>query len=250
MGENPYKSLDIILPCYNPRKDWHARILNAVDTISATLPNTSIGVILVNDGSTSGVSSEQISHLEKELPAFSYYHYEINKGKGYALRHGVSKATRDLQIFTDVDFPYEETCLIELYHKLNRDQADVIVGYREETYYEGVPSARKRISKLLRWTLRNVLNLKITDTQCGLKGFNRSGRELFRKTRINRFLFDLEFVFFASNERGIRVAGTPAELKKDIVFSKVNWRILLSEFFNFLKILIRYIGGKLFGKKG
>ena len=75
--------------------------------------------------------------------------------------------------------------------------ADVAVGVREEAYYAQIPPARRWVSRLLRRLIRHVLRLPVDDTQCGLKGFNETGRHLFLRTT-KRYLFDLEMLFMAA----------------------------------------------------
>ncbi|MEM6269949.1 MAG: glycosyltransferase family 2 protein [Bacteroidota bacterium] len=238
-------SLDIVLPCYNPAAGWRQRVVEALGKIAAELVETDLCVILVNDGSTRGLpkaGGEELE-LERALHAagiqFRYLAYAPNRGKGHALRTGMQTATSQVQIYTDVDFPYREHSLIGLYRMLAEGQADIVAGVRDEGYYTNVPAGRRRISRLLRWMLRTFLRLRLTDTQCGLKGFNATGRKLFLQTSIRRFLFDLEFIYLASNAKGIRLLPAPVELKPDVVFSKVNPRILLGEGLNFIRILLR-----------
>ena len=168
-------------------------------------------------------------------------------GKGFALRKGAEAARADFVIYTDVDFPYQEESLLRVFATLQAGQCDVVAGVRDAAYYTNVPPARRRISRLLRWMLRTFLRLQITDTQCGLKGFNRKGKALFLTTTINRFLFDLEFIFLASNDSDIRLCPAEVELKPDIVFSKVNPKVLLNEAFNFMRIFFRGIRKRVFG---
>ena len=233
--------LDIILPCYNPISGWVDRVIDSVEKIRSALPEIPIRIILVNDGSSTGVELEHIDQLRKTVPAFKYISYTQNRGKGYALRQGTQAAESDLQVFTDIDFPYEEASLLRLYEQLKSGEADIVAGVRDAEYYKGVPEGRKRISKFLRWMLRTFLNLAITDTQCGLKGFNRKGRDLFLQTRINRFLFDMEYIFLASNDKAISLKGCEVRLKPGIVFSKVRWGILIQEGLNFVSILFRHL---------
>ena len=64
------------------------------------------------------------------------------------------------------------------------------------------------------------------------------GRGLFLKTRIDRFLFDLEFLRMAARTPGLRVSTVAVELREGVVFSPIGWKILLTEGLNFIKILI------------
>lgn len=244
--------LDIILPCYNPAGGWAESIIQSMRGISAELPGYPISLIIVNDGSQRGWDAAALDRIKAGLPGIrvSVDENPVNKGKGNALRRGVALANSPLQIYTDVDFPYTEASLIAVFRQLESRTCDIAAGVRDESYYKDVPAQRKTLSKFVRWLLRTFLSLRITDTQCGLKGFNAKGREVFLKTRIDRFLFDMEFIFLASNQKGLRLQAVPVELKPSIIFSKMSWRILIQEGFNFLGIFFRFIGGRIIGRNG
>ncbi len=237
-------TLDIILPCYNPAPGWTGRVTQAWQALQSALPHPPRQLILVNDGSTKGIDAADIAALQAAIPSFHYLPSQPNRGKGYALRIGVAASDADLLIYTDIDFHYTEASLVAVAAVLYGGQADVVPGVRPDTYYDGVPADRRRISRLLRWMLRTFLRLKITDTQCGLKGFNRAGRAVFLATTIHRFLFDLEFIFLASRRKDIRLQAVEATLKPGIQFSHVSLRVLLREGFNFLRVFMRAVGGR------
>lgn len=232
-------SLDIILPCYNPEKGWTGRVIAAWEKLPELLGKTPDTLILVNDGSTKGLDLEDIKLLQAHIPQLRYIESSPNRGKGHALRLGVEASTAEAIIFTDIDFPYEEESLADIAQVLFEGEADVVPGVRDDAYYERVPADRKRISHFLRWMLRTFLRLKTTDTQCGLKGFNRKGREVFLQTTINRFLFDLEFIFLSSRAKGIRLKAVPVTLKPGIQFSHVSMKVLLREGINFGRVFLR-----------
>lgn len=241
----PAKRLDVVLPCYNPAEGWVEKVLEAWAHIHVALPDLQIGLILVNDGSTKGLEAQHLQLLQSSLPELHYIDSQPNMGKGYALRKGVQASSAELLIYTDIDFPYQEESLLAMARLLLDDKADVVVGHRSDAYYEGVPADRRRISRFLRWMLQTFLRLKVTDTQCGLKGFNAKGKAIFLQTSINRFLFDLEFVFLASNQKALRLLPTEAVLKPGVVFSHVNLKVLAREGWNFLRVL-----GKAIFRKG
>ncbi|MBA9077739.1 glycosyltransferase involved in cell wall biosynthesis [Rufibacter quisquiliarum] len=205
--------------------------------LQTLLSGIDLHLILVNDGSSRGVQPSDIQHLQKHLPSFTYLSYEVNQGKGFALRTGVAHSTSPLCLYTDIDFPYEETSMARVYQTLAHGNVDIAIGIRDADYYAQVPPSRTKISKLLKRLTRNFLRLPINDTQCGLKGFNQKGRQLFLETQINRYLFDLEFIYLAS-KLAQEVVMVPIEvaLKPEIVFSKMNFKILLQESYSFLKI--------------
>ncbi len=223
-----------MLPCYNPQEGWAERVLEAYRTIEAALPSPP-GLTVVNDGSTRGVEPADWQMLAAAIPRFRWMENAQNRGKGYTLRRGVQAATAERIIYTDIDFPYTEASLLAVYRALEAG-VDVAAGVKDHHYYEGVPFLRRQISRALRGMVKVLLRLPIADTQCGLKGFNRRGREAFLATTIDRYLFDLEFLHGAFRRFGLNVRPVPATLKPGIVFSRMHPRILLTEGGNFLKV--------------
>ena len=243
-AEKKISSLDILLPCYNPPLGWEKNVIVSVKQIAKACEIGNIKVILVNDGSTTGIGNDSIEMLREGIfpVPFTFLTLPENKGKGHALREAAKTTSGEIQIFTDIDFPYSTESFTAVTKAL-QGGADIAAGVREENYYEHVPAIRKFISRLFRKVLRIALRLEITDTQAGLKGFNAKGKKLFIQTTIDRFLFDLEFIFLASNARDIHLVPVQVKLRPEVVFSKMNWRILLGEMGNFLKIFLRQIFG-------
>lgn len=235
--------LDIVLPCYNPAPGWVENVHASYQRIQALLPGVEIHLILVNDGSPRGIPASTIESLKERLPFFRYLSYEPNKGKGHALRTGVAHSQHDICIYTDIDFPYKAESLVDIYRVLAAGEIDIAAGIKNQQYYAHTPTFRVRISKLLRFFIRNFLRISITDTQCGLKGFNRHGKALFLETTINRYLCDLEFIFLAERSRGARLKPVPISLKEGVVFSQVNWKILVIEGLNFSRVFLRSMVG-------
>lgn len=233
----PAAKLDLVLPCFNPINNWEDNVLNSMARIRELLPDVEITLYLVNDGSSKAVAPEKIAKLTQNLPAFHYIHYPVNQGKGYALRKGIAETQNEYCIYTDIDFPYTEESFVTIFRAL-QNGADIAVGVRDEHYYANVPPTRVKISKTLRFFSKKLLNLPVDDTQAGLKGFNRKGREIFLKTRINRYLFDLEFLFEAKKQNNLNIQGLKTTLKPGIVFSKMNSKILLEESVSFVKLFL------------
>lgn len=227
--------LSVVVPCYNPVGAWKENLVK--NFLKARAIENSIELILVNDGSTKNVVAEEIKATLAFIPEIKLVSYPVNKGKGYALREGVKAASGSLIIYTDIDFPYTYESFRKIYESLE-ESADVAVGVRGEEYYRHLPAARIRISKILRWFIKKFLQIPTDDTQCGLKGFNLRNKEIFLQTSINRYLFDLEFVFLSSKNK-LSIKTIEVELRPEVVLSKMNWKILLQEAGNFLKIFLK-----------
>lgn len=228
--------LDIVLPCYNPIQGWTEKLVEAHQELTSRLNQTNIRFILVNDGSSEGISPEQIQYLESAIPSFFYLDKSPNQGKGAALRSGMALSKSEYCIFTDVDFPYQLESLMSIFEALRSDSVDVAIGVKDNSYYDNLPIMRVRISRFLRFLARTFLRISITDTQCGLKGFNGKGRAIFLQTTIDRYLCDLEFILLADRTRGLRMQPIKVSLRPGVEFSKVNLRVLFSEGVNFMKV--------------
>ena len=201
---------------------------------------TTIHLNLVNDGSKSGISTADIQLLSKKIDGFTYIDSPVNQGKGGALRDAVRQTNGKWVIYTDADYPYLIANAVEMYRLLSSDAADVVVGVRDEQYYDQLPLGRKIFSLSLK--VMNYLffpQLKVKDTQSGLKGFNQKGKEIFLKTRIPAFLFDMEFLVLASKRSDIRIQWIYVQAREGIVFSTMRAKTILTELANFATILFR-----------
>ena len=228
--------LDIVLPCYRPPAGWVERILTISRFLTQRDTPIAFRIILVNDGTPEGISAEEIETLEQELPQFLYLDLSENQGKGAALRQGVARSEAPVCIFTDVDFPYTRASLEKIFFPLHKGELDVAIGIKDASYYAHLPAGRVRISRFLRWLARTFLRISISDTQCGLKGFNVKGREIFLQTSIKRYLADLEFIFLVDRVPELKMRSFEVKLREGVIFSRVNLRILLTEGWNFFKV--------------
>lgn len=236
-------TISIILPVYNPTDGWADIVLDKSAELMTVHPSAKFEVIVVNDGSTNAAYEKGKSKLAQSN--IRLMDYTPNKGKGEALRTGVRVSSGEMVIYTDIDFPYTIDSVVGVIDTLTRGNKNVVIGIKDASYYEHVPPFRKFISKLFRSFIRVLFRIPTDDTQCGLKGFDQKGKEIFLKTTIERYLFDLEFVFLASREAGISIETQEVKLREDVQFRKMNFGILRNEFWNFLKILLRsYMGAK------
>ncbi|MDX1939471.1 MAG: glycosyltransferase [Saprospiraceae bacterium] len=233
-------SLTLIIPCYNPRPGWAQRVAENFQTYYKASILDNVQLTFVNDGSTENVSEADFQYLRQAIPQLTLISYLVNGGKGHALREGVRNSQSDFYIFTDVDFPYTLESMLAVEQALLQKKG-IAVGHRNTTYYEKVPLFRKVLSQSFRWFIKHLLSVPVEDSQCGLKGFDEKGKEIFLKTSIERFLFDLEFLVLANKK--VLVYPVSVELKDGVTFTTMGLNILWRESRNFLKILNRRITG-------
>lgn len=226
---------DIILPCFAPNTRWFQEL---EDFYAFAGKKYELRFIIVDDGSKSAVLNTQIAELQKKQLPIEVVSYQQNRGKGFALRAGVEKATAGIMAYTDIDFPFTNKSTLSVLDALAQNNYDVVAGFREHAYYSKKMSGfRKWLSQTFRFFLKQILRLPVSDTQCGLKGFNEKGKQQFLTTTIDRYLFDFEFIYTSAKNKSIRLVSVPVELKDNVVFSKMKLKILLQESTNLIRVL-------------
>ena len=193
--------ISLCIPMYNEEK-----ILNdSIQTICSYMKDTfdsDYEIILINDGSKDG-SLQIAEQAVKEHQELRVITYDENRGKGYAVRQGVLASLGDVVIFTDCDLAYGMDVVKEMYDlfKINPEY-DVIVGSRKKhpEGYEGYTAVRKFVSLTYIKILSLIGGVKLSDFQCGCKGFRGDmGRNIFSRCIVDRFAFDLEALTYAQD---------------------------------------------------
>lgn len=232
------KITSLILPCYNPPQDWERNVYTNYKAFCSRIGNNA-ELIIVVDGTSESVKGEHLIYLKQNIPQLKLVQYVENHGKGYAIRQGAAIATGDIILYTDIDFPYTIESMHAVYGSLHNNESDVAIGVKNDSYYTHIPPVRKAISQALRVLIKTFLSLPVTDTQCGLKGFNNSVTPLFLKTTIDRYLFDLEFIRNCYRSKKYRLQPIPVALNEQVHFRKMNYSILLPELMNFAMLLTK-----------
>ena len=231
---------DLILPFYKPHEGWLDHLLESVTALRRFLNEhgSTLRVFLANDGSPkSCYPDEALDAIRAAADEFVFSSYDVNRGKGYCLRHAVAQADGDVQIYTDGDLPFGWQCAADAFDRLNSG-ADVVMGIRGADYGKALHPLRKFISKGVRRLNRFLLGMpeRCLDTQAGMKAFKGAGKQAFLDTTVDTFLFDTEFILLAW-DRGLRIDTIPLSLRPGLSFSKMGWRILFRELGHFLRIM-------------
>jgi len=234
----PNKTIDLIIPCFNPQENWHLYIVDRLGEFISKIKDYSVSIILVDDGSTKGVETKHIVYLNSVFPNFLYTKLNINQGKGAALREGTRHSSSEFCMFTDIDIPYTDESMLKVISSLESPN-DIVIGYRDTHYYQKIPAFRKMLSKIFRWTLRLITKNKVDDTQCGLKAFGETGKHKFMETTINRYLFDFEFIKLALRDKNLVIKKVNVELREGVTFTKMNNSIIIKELGNFILLLFK-----------
>ena len=189
--------LSVVVPAYNEAQrigSTLARIREYFQTQSYE-----VELIVVDDGSrddTVAVARQALAGF----PLAEVISYRPNRGKGYAVRTGIVATRGEHVLFTDADLstPIEE---VERAFGLLQDGRDMVLGsratgtnvLRKQPVYRRLAA---RLFNLVRDTI--VPRTGVDDSQCGFKLFRGAvARDIFRRQRVDRFMFDVETLYVA-----------------------------------------------------
>ncbi len=197
------KTISFVVPVYNEEK----RLIKTTTALrNAVIPEflKLEKIILVDDGSTDSTLellykfSEQIRiDTKAKVEVVSY---KKNRGKGYAIKTGMSYSDSDYTIFFDADMA---TPLIELekFVPFMKDNRPVIIGTRkngESTVVKHQPRFREILGRAYTLLSQFILNTWVTDFTCGFKAFSREARvDVFTRSLIDRWGYDSEILFLS-----------------------------------------------------
>ena len=236
----PEPFLSIVVPAYNEARRIRGT-LEQVCRFRASKPYA-VELIVVDDGST-----DQTLQTVAEFPGIRLVRNDRNHGKGYTVRHGVMEATGQTVLFTDADLstPVEEAD--KLIAALQGAGAVAAIGSRalqRELIGVHQPWLREMGGRFFNLLVRGFTGLKLHDTQCGFKLFNRnSARRAFEQLRIEGFGFDPELLFLIKRAGG-RIVEVPVRWN-DNPATKVHFlRDSFQMFLDLIAIRWRAITGR------
>ena len=198
----------IVIPAFNEQARIGATLDRVMECVAAR--GWAAEVLVVNDGS-SDATAPIVCSAARQHPNLRLIENAGNRGKGYAVRHGILQARGAIVMFTDADLsaPMEEA---ERLFAAIASGADVAIGSRwldrsRQTLRQ--PLYRRFFGRCFNWLTRLVMHLPFADTQCGFKAFRReAARTIFTRQRIERWGFDPEILYIALR-LGLRIQEVP-----------------------------------------
>lgn len=219
--------LSVVIPCFNEEERLGATLERIVGYLDQR--RKAYEILVVDDGSrdatvsvAKGVANDRVRVLE----------HGQNRGKGAAVRTGVLASKGEWVLFTDADL----STPIEDLERLERrvGDAEIVLGSRAVADSEIVlhqPLYRELMGKTFNLIIRSIGLVGLRDTQCGFKLFRGSvARQLFERSRVDHFAFDVEVVWLAQKaghrvvEEGVTWEDSPNSRVSPIGDS---WRMLV-----------------------
>lgn len=190
-------TLSVVMPVFNERKT----ILEIIERVRDSPYEKEI--IIVDDASTDG--TQEILEKLAEASDITLFRHENNRGKGAALRTGVSVASGDVTIIQDADLEYDPVDYPKVLDPILSGKADVVYGSR----FVGGESHRvfyfwHSVGNKFLTLLSNALTgLNLTDMETCYKAFKT---EIIKSIDLkeDRFGFEPEITAKLA-QRGLRI---------------------------------------------
>ncbi|HUQ18330.1 MAG TPA: glycosyltransferase family 2 protein [Gemmatimonadaceae bacterium] len=155
--------ISIMIPVYNER----ARVERAIESVHAV--GLDAEIIVVDDGSTDG-TREILERLHAEKKIDTLVMQERNRGKGFAVRTAIERATGEVLVIQDADLEYDPRDIPRLLEPILQGRADAVIGSRFRGETVRVLYYWHSLGNHFLTTLSNILtNLNLTDMESGYK---------------------------------------------------------------------------------
>lgn len=202
--------LSVVVPSYHTG----AAIIGNLKRLTAALDASELPyeVIFVADGDA------EVFSLASELasPTLRVLGYAENRGKGFALRYGVSQARGELVTFVDADMQIAPEEIGRMVALLRLYEADIVVGSKRHPMSKvDYPLTRRIQSVAYQLLVRLLFRVKVSDTQTGLKVLRRDvAQEVIDVALVKRFAFDLELLAIATRFGHTRITEAPVTIEQ------------------------------------
>ncbi len=207
--------LSVIIPAYKEEK----HIKNTIESIYNYLKEKGIEheILVVTDGL--GDRTKDIVHsLIPVVSTLKHLDMPENKGKGFAVREGMFKATGDLRLFTDADNATSIDHIEKMVPYFDQGY-DVVIGSIAVSGHtvEGgsEPVWRRLFGKLGNLYIQIMAVPGIKDTQRGFKMLTaKAAMDIFSRATIDRWGFDVELLALA-RKLGYKIKEVPVNWNND-----------------------------------
>ena len=219
------KKLSIVIPAYNEGERIYENLLEMSKLLSSFV--TDYEMIVVNDGSKDNTEVE-IRRASETVKNIVPAGYQMNRGKGGAIKEGVKCATGDYIAFLDADMDLSPMHLKDFLAKMEETSATAVIGSKmHKDSKVNYPLPRKIMSLGYFLLLKMLFRLNIKDTQTGVKLFEADAlKKVMRQVSTDGFAYDIEILALICAS-----GGTIVEMPIELIFQRTNgWgRIRLSD---------------------
>ncbi len=206
--------MSIIVPAYRTGNKIYQN-LRDIYRVLQLLPYQ-FELICVVDGSPD-TTEAAAKRFAAGKPRVKVLTYPTNRGKGYAVRHGMRHSSGDVIGFMDAGGDISPTGLIVLLLLFLSQRADVVIGSkRHENSVVAYPWQRQVLSMFYQQLVKVLFGLGVRDTQVGMKLFRREViSKVLPKVKVKGYAFDIEILVLAHHLGFRRIFEGPVEVHLD-----------------------------------
>ena len=169
-------------------------------------------IVIVDDGS--GTAYDDVFISLAKHPAVTVLRYPDNRGKGYALRHGLRYILDEgsdcrFIITADSDGQHKVEDILRMSLALRADSRGILLGVRDFSAAHVPPKSRMG-NRITRKIFQALYGQRIDDTQTGLRGFTVDKIEPFLTVKGNRYEYEMNQLIYCSIA-GIPIRSLPIE---------------------------------------
>ena len=190
------KELSIILPAYNEESCIETNLRQLKETLDTF--DIDYEIIIVDDGSTDGTLSKVGNCESADIKALSYGR---NRGKGYAIHHGMLNSNGKYKLFMDVVLSTSLDALGKFLELIRSGQHDVLIGDRKSKSSRleiKQPFYRIFFGRGFTLLASLLIGRDINDFTCGFKMYTKEASDIiFKRQRIFNWAFDAELIYIA-----------------------------------------------------
>ena len=183
------KKLIVLIPSYEPDENLTKLIKN--------LNKNKITSIVVDDGSGKDYK-EIFDNLDTKVIS-----YEINQGKGHALKEGYKYIKDNYKVYVvvtmDSDGQHRIEDALNLYNYILENDDTLVLGKRPRG--EKTPLRSKIGNAITRFVFHLVSGQDVYDTQTGLRAFSNKLIDYMLKVKGERFEYEMNVLLYAKNNK-------------------------------------------------
>lgn len=209
MKSEKNKLLSVIIPCYKQESIVYASI-KRVESVLKTF-DFPYEIIVVIDGVVDK-TYERAKQLQSAT--VKVVKYQMNHGKGYALRYGMARSRGSVIAFIDCGTDLDPMGLKMLLAHYEWYDADIVVGSKwHPVSLVTYPWWRVILSRGYGLFVKLLFHLRVSDTQLGMKLFRRDVLEdVLPRLLVKKYAFDIEMLAVANRIGYTRIFEAPVEL--------------------------------------
>lgn len=183
--------VSLIVPVYNEEEKLAFFLEN--------IQNETIGfnceIIIFNDGSTDN-SLKIINSFALKNKHIRVLSYNQNKGRGFGLSKSFDAAKGEFIIYFDADILITKETILGIEKELYEN--DLVIGSKKTSSFRRMAFFRQVLSNSYDFLAKNLIDKRINEFQCGVKGIRKTSYEKISCFMIEKgWSWDTELIMYA-----------------------------------------------------